>query len=266
MVVAIDTGRSTTKVCTKDGYFHFPSALGEWIDRTGNKETVYGDFDLEIEHEGKRYFGGTLAQYESDWDTTMHTETKNNIENLILVLTALHLTCDKSRVKVITGQPIKVHTDENKKLIKEMIAGKNTIILNGTKKEFYIEDVAVSCEGGVSAYSLQYLPRILRILDFGSATVNGATLIDGKYVKNQSKTLPFGLETTEEINEERMASKIISEYSRKWRANDDVVLVGGGGEKFLPYIKDYFKKSVLHTEPLYANAIGMYKVGVSIWQ
>jgi plasmid segregation protein ParM len=265
-IIAIDNGRAFNKVVTQAKTFSFPSVLGEWKDRSGFKETKFGDYDLEIEFSGKRWFGGTLAKYESTFQCTMHTETKDRMENLINILTGIHLATDSSNVRVITCQPIKVHNDENKQKIKEMLMGEKVITVNGRTKTFFIEDVLIACEGGVAAYSLQSYPKLLRLLDVGSATINAATLRDSKFVFNESLTLPFGLDTEEDVDLEKMASKIISECSKKWKPTNHVVLVGGGAEKLLPYIQDYFKKTSLHPNCQFANAQAMYKVGVSIWQ
>jgi len=263
MIIAIDSGRHSTKVCTQKGYFQFPSLLGEWHNRTGFRESVFGPYDLEIEYKGKRWFGGTLAENECDFAVTMHTETKDNIENLILILSALHLTTDERNVRVITGEPIKSHTDENKAILKRLIEGEHTIKINGVSKTFQILSALVACEAGVAAFSLSHIPPKLRVLDFGSATVNAASLVNGRYVKNQSFTLPFGLETNESTDVERMARRVISQLSRKWSQKDDLFVIGGGGEVFLPYVKEEFSKAQLHPLPQYANVIGMYKVACS---
>lgn len=264
---AIDNGRRWIKEYTNEGVKLIPSDLGEWHDRSGFKDTKYGDYDLEIMFNSQRYFGGNLAQYESTWKTTMHTQTKSNVENLINILTALHLSMDSGKVKIITCQPIRVHTEDNKKEIKEMLQGEKTITINGVTKTFEIEDVLVACEGGVAAYSLQSLPKQIKLIDLGSATVNFATIRDGKFIRNESDTLFFGMETQEEMNTERMAGRIISELSRRqWNPQDTVVLVGGGAEIFHSYIKKYFVKSQVHPNAIYANVIGMWKVGASQWQ
>jgi plasmid segregation protein ParM len=265
MIAAIDSGRNATKVCTQKGYFSFPSLLGEWHDRTGFRDYSYGPYDLEIEYKGQRFFGGTLAEYECDFATTMHTKTKDNTENLILVLSALFLTCEESGVRVIVGEPITSHTDQNKASLKRLIEGTHSIAINGTKKTFNILECLVSCEGGVSAYSLPQIPDKLRILDFGSSTVNAATLIHGKYVRNQSDTLPFGMETNANTDIERMARRVISQVARKWSTQDEIVVIGGAGEMFLPYVKEEFPQAKLHPQPTYANVIGMYKVACSKW-
>jgi plasmid segregation protein ParM len=264
---AIDNGRKWIKDYSIEGAKLIPSDLGEWHDRSGFRDTKYGEYDLEIIFDNQRFFGGSLAQYESTWKTTMHTQTKTNVENLINILTALHLSMDSGKVKIITCQPIKVHTEENKKEIREMLLGEKTITINQVTKTFQIEDVLVACEGGVAAYSLQSLPKQIRIIDLGSATVNFATINQGKFIRNESDTLFFGMETQEEINTERMAGRIISELSRRqWTPNDTVILVGGGAETFHPYIKKYFIKAQVHPNAIFANVIGMWKVGASQWQ
>ncbi len=264
----IDNGRNATKIYipSKNEAIKFPSILGEWKDRTGFRDLKYGNYDLEIEVDNQKYYGGNLAEYECTWGTTLHTKTKDNKENLINILTALHLTVPEGMVKVITCQPIKVHTDENKQKIKDMLIGKKSITINGITKTFNILDVAVACESGVAAYSLSQIPSSLRLLDFGSATVNIASLRNKKFIRNESDTLFFGLETEEDINEERMAKKVISHSSKKWNSNDQVVLVGGGASKFHPYIKEYFPNTQIHPNAEFANVIGMWKVACSIWQ
>jgi plasmid segregation protein ParM len=264
--IAIDNGRAFNKIATQSKTFSYPSVLGEWKDRSGFKETKFGEYDLEIEFESKRWFGGTLALNESTFQCTMHTETKDRLENLVNILTSIHLATEESNIRVITCQPIKVHTDENKRIIKEMLLGSKTITVNGITKTFNIEDVLIACEGGVAAYSLSSYPKLLRLIDVGSATINTATLRNDKFILNESSTLPFGLDTEEDIDLEKLASKVISECSKKWKPTNHVVLVGGGAEKLLPYIQDYFKKTTLHPHHQFANVMGMYKVGCSQWQ
>lgn len=266
MIYAIDPGRHMTKFCSSKGFSQFPSKLGEWYDRTGHRDIRYGEFDFEIEYKGEKWFGGTLAEYACDLATTIHADNaKTRIENLVLILTCLHSIANEKNIRVITCQPIIDHTDENKRRIKQMLEGTHKITINDIPKTLNIVEAAVACEGGVAAYSLNQFFKVLRILDFGSATINAATLIDGKFIPNQSGTLRFGFETSGTIDFKRMAAKT-NELTRKWNRNDELVLLGGGAGEMFPYIKEDFHKTILHPQAQYANVLGLWKVANSIWQ
>jgi plasmid segregation protein ParM len=101
----------------------------------------------------------------------------------------------------------------------------------------------------------------VRVIDAGSRTVNYVTLKDKRYVDRDSGTLPFGFGTTISGDLRQMAARIAGELGRKWRETDAVLVAGGRAEELAKELKQYFPQTETFTNPLFANAIGYYRIG-----
>lgn len=260
MVVSVDCGRSGVKVVTAAKYFSFPSYIGEWRER--RLVSDHGD-SIEMEYQSERYFVGTLAKYESEFARSMMTDSKAHEDTLLLILTALHLAGAIGDVKVITGVPVVQHTDEEKRRLKALLQGLHRVKVNRQEREINIVRVEVAIEGGAAFWANPMLGTV-RILDAGSKTINYVTMQDKRYIDRESGTLPFGFDTNKSNDTKQICNRIVGEVSKKWRADDKLLLVGGKAKELHQYLSPYFKNLELAPNYLFANARGFYKIGAAL--
>ena len=257
MIVGLDIGRSSVKVYTAEKMDQFPSYIGEWRKR---KLATEQKDDIEVEFQGEKYFAGALAQNESEFARSMMTEEKAHADTLLLALIALHRVTTEANI--ITGLPVYMHDQERKNALKQLLRGNGRwdITVNGVKKTISIPRIEVAVEGGAAFWSS---PRdgLVRVIDAGSRTVNYVTLKDKRYVDRDSGTLPFGFGTTISGDLRQMAARIAGELGRKWRETDAVMVCGGRAEELAQELKLYFTGAECFTNPLFANAIGYYRIG-----
>ena len=257
MIVGLDIGRSSVKVYTAEKMDQFPSYIGEWRKR---KLATEQKDDIEVEFQGEKYFAGALAQNESEFARSMMTEEKAHADTLLLALIALHRVTTEANI--ITGLPVYMHDQERKNALKQLLRGNGRwdITVNGVKKTISIPRIEVAVEGGAAFWSS---PRdgLVRVIDAGSRTVNYVTLKDKRYVDRDSGTLPFGFGTTISGDLRQMAARIAGELGRKWRETDAVMVCGGRAEELAQELKLYFPGAECFTNPLFANAIGYYRIG-----
>lgn len=278
MIIGLDGGNNAIKVFGEKGEMMFPSALGEFRER--KLTDSFSKDDMMFEFRGKKGFAGTLAQYESEFSASMIGDSKAHEELLIRVLLALHRYDDETNFNIVVGQPISKHTEKEKQKMKNMLEGSHEFILNNVKKVINILTVAVAAEGG-SAFWANPKKGKIRLLDFGSGTVNGATLIDGRYIDRDSFTLKYGLNTIISEDVASMARAVSVQALKKWDNDDEVYVVGGGAEQMLQYLFEYFPQVQLlkpkvqikkgssiqmnFLSPIFANAVGFYTIGKKVF-
>lgn len=285
-IVGIDGGNNAVKVFGEMGEMMFSSSLGEYRERK-LKDSFTKD-DMIFEFRGKKGFAGTLAEYESEFSASMIGDSKAHEELLIRVLLALHRYSEDTDFKIVVGQPISKHTDKEKQKMKNMLEGSHEFTLNDSTKTINIHEVAIAAEGG-SAFWANPKRGKIRILDFGSGTVNAATLIDGRYVDRDSFTLKYGLNTINSTDFASMSRAVSVQALRKWDNDDEVFLVGGGADMMLTHILEYFPQAQLmkpkvevadttvkimgatamkttFLSPIYANAVGFYNIGKKVFK
>lgn len=271
MIVGIDAGNNEVKVAGPLGIDRFPSAIGEYRER--NIKEIHGKDDIIFEYQGRKGFAGSLALAESEFSGSIMGDSKAHKDAKLRVLIALHrYSQTTNNFQLVVGQPICKHSDKEKQTIKEMVTGYHEITVNGIRKAFMISNVEVAAEGGTAFWS-NPTGGLIRIIDVGSGTVNCATLLNKRYIDKDSFTLAFGMNTIRTLDLSEMARGIVTQTSKKWDMNDQVFLVGGAAKLLLPHIQKFYKFTSLLTpvfegkeqEPIFANAIGFYKVGTAIY-
>lgn len=272
-IVGVDGGNYEVKAISESGADKFPSDLGEYRER--NLKQKFTDNDMVVEYRGQKFFAGSLAKYESEFNGTMMGATKAHDDAKIRVLIALHRQ-NHDCFSIIVGQPIGQHNEQEKQAIKTMLRGWQDIHINGKKQKFYIERVEIAAEGGAAFWAS---PRdgLVRVIDIGSGTVNLATLDDKRYVDRDSLTMMLGANTTKSQNLEAMARTIAAEALKKWSKDDVVFLAGGPAQSFYPYLLSYFPGTEvlkphiiaagqrMQLPPTFANACGFYRIGVNVF-
>lgn len=260
MLVAVDCGRSFVKVMTDKGAFMFPSKISAWRKRNYRQEL---DGDIELAYMGKRWFVGNLAEREGEFTRQAMQDTKAVEETLILTLTAIHLTGVTREVILVTGLPIENYTEHERIAIKEMLEGTHELSVNGQPSKIKVKKVYTTIEGGGAFFSS---PRsgLVRIIDVGAKTTNYATFKEKIFIDRESGTLPVGWETVRETNPREMADMIAGTVSKKWNADDVVVLIGGMATKLEPHIQEHFRYAFAMKNPQTANVRGYFEIGKAL--
>lgn len=283
MKLGIDGGNDNVKIFGEFGEMKFPSVLGEYRER--KLEQTFTDDDMMYEFKEKKGFAGTLAQFESQFPTSFMGDSKAHDDFLIRVLLGIHRYTREEMnpvVQIIVGQPISKMTLNEKKKMKNLLLGTHFITVNGIPKTITIEKAEISAEGGGAFWSS---PKqgLVRILDIGSGTVNGATLHDGRYIDKDSFTIKEGLQTmlTDEID--GLVRTIAARAKRQWNVDDTVLLCGGGADRVLGSLREYFPSAdllrpkvqlkekegngfkLVSLPPIYANAVGFYHIAKKVF-
>lgn len=268
MVAPIDGGNFDVKFINRFGVQKYCSDIGEYRERKGER-SMFSQYDMEFEYNGRKGFAGPLAKYESEFVGTMKGDTKAHDDAKLRILLSLHQHFDYDVLNIVVGQPIIKHTAEEREKIVHMLQGTHTLTVNNVKRTFLIENVSVATEGA-SALLAKPEKGLIRIIDIGSGTINMATMNDFNFIDRDSTTLTLGLETLKTRNYDELARSIENKaHDNRWSRSDQVRLVGGGAESMLPYIQKRFPNTkVLYPEylgkrydPEYANVIGYQKIG-----
>ncbi|MFS1514852.1 ParM/StbA family protein [Chengkuizengella sp. SCS-71B] len=260
-VIGLDIGRSYVKSYTGTKIFHFPGIIGEWRER--KLITDYGENAIECRFNNERFFIGTLAQNESDFCRNMMTENKSHDDARLLALISIHKAALSENITVVTGLPVAQHNESNKKELRDLLTGYWEIEVNGIQRNFHISKVKVAVEGGAAFWSS---PKdgLIRVIDGGSKTINYVTMVNRRYVDRESGSLPFGFGTNKSDNHKELANRIAGEVSKKWGDYDEIWVVGGCARELAGLLQPYFPNSKSLQNPLYANAIGYYRIGKSV--
>lgn len=259
-LVAVDTGRSGTKVVADGVREYFPSVLGEY--RELRLERKMSRTDRIVEYKGQRYYVGDVARDESVSGAQLMTASKAHMDTKILALTALHLVVDDgAAVFVVTGEPIDNHREGEKLKMKQLLLGTHEIMVNGVTKCFNVVRVEIAAEGATAAWALRRSGRY-HLIDAGSRTVNYATMERGRWIDRLSGSMDFGLETVQNISLSMFARMVVAELSKKVGSLSPIVLTGGKAELLQDYVAQYTDQVETHHDPLYANAQSFYELGV----
>ncbi|KYD30044.1 ParM/StbA family protein [Geobacillus sp. B4113_201601] len=274
MILGIDAGNEKTKVVTEKGVFLFESSMGEYRERKLIQR--FGEDDMIFEYEGRKWFAGTIAQYECEFGGTRKGDSKAHEEAKLRILLAIHRYSNETVNDIVVGQPISTHSESEKIKIKDMLKGTHFLKVdygNGfLEKKIVIRNVEVAAEGS-SAILSHPQKNLVRIIDIGSGTVNFATILNMRYIDRDSFTERFGLATVRTNDLEAIARRIANVALAKWNEHDYVLLCGGGAKPLYPYLKQYFSNSNLllpihnnqYHEPTFANAIGFYRIGEMLY-
>jgi plasmid segregation protein ParM len=276
MRLGIDAGNYKVKVAGEFGLMDFISAIGE--SRQINLQQIHGQDDMYFEYQGETGFAGSLALYESEFGGSIMGDTKAHIDTKLRVLIGIHryitlYQIEEKEFDIVLGQPISKHNHNEKTKIKEMIKGWHTIVVNGVEKSFHIRNIEVAAEG-VSAFFSNPTNGLVRILDVGSGTVNYSSVLEGRFLDKDSGTLPFGVNTNKTHNLQALSRGIATHVLKKWSPQDKTFVVGGISEQILPHLKGYFSNIDIlrpiynqqYVNPIYANAVAFYIVGVNIYE
>lgn len=268
MILGIDAGGYETKVCTANGSYKFLSTIGEYRDRKWNDS--FSKDDMIWEYEGEKGFAGSLAFFESDFGGNIRGNSKFHKDAKIRILLAVYRFGSFNN-KIIVGQPIDTHVEDEKQGIREMLLGSHAVSINGRTKEFSIDRIEIAPEGPSGALSQTMPEGLVRIIDIGSGTTNYASLHNYRRIDKGSFTDMTGMETTKTKDPEKMALKIYRTISSYWDKNDTIFISGGGAVKVFDHLIQYLPNCQLirpcisdkngqltSLTPEFANAAGFY--------
>jgi plasmid segregation protein ParM len=259
-LVAVDSGRSGTKVVTEGVRDVFPSVLGEY--RELRLERKMKRTDMVVEYAGQRYYVGDVARDESVSGAQLMIATKAHLDTKIFTLAALHRVLPTgSAVFLVVGEPIANHTAGEKLRMKQLLLGTHTISVDGEPKTFDVVRVEIAAEGATAGWALRR-PGRYHLVDAGSRTVNFATMDGGRWIDKLSGSLDFGLETVQNISLSMFARMTVAELSRRVGTLAPIVLTGGKAEALVEYFAQYTADVEAHPDPLFANAQAFYELGV----
>jgi plasmid segregation protein ParM len=271
-IVGVDWGNNEVDVSSSQGLDQFSSSIGEYRER--NIKEVHGKDDIVFEYQGRKGFAGTLALAESEFSGSLMGDSKAHEDAKLRTLIALYRQCKmENEFKIVVGQPISKHTEDEKKRIKKMLIGTHDITINGNRKIFTIKSVEIAAEGG-AAFWAKPKDGLVRIIDVGSGTVNCASFIQKRFIDKDSFTLTYGMNTVKTNDVSEMARGIATQTSKKWNKNDFIWIVGGAAEILTPYIKNFYPNAQTmyptfqgrEVHPVFANAIGFFNIGTAIYE
>lgn len=264
--VGADIGKALVKLTTRKGgqiiTEVFPSIIyPHWDIKLRNHSRRY---DFLIDYKGNKYIGGTLGEDEGTVDLFNSDMSKNHDETLIALLTGLTLFNEKF-FNVVFGTPIDLHTDEERNKLLDRIRGMHEITVNGQKHIIGISNVKLGPEGA-SSFHVNPSNNLVRIIDFGSTTVNYATIKNKRYISKESGTKPYGMMNTKNTSIEHIAHAVVNQLKGIWQKGDEVHLVGGGALEAKPIVEQYFSNVQVPSNYLTITSEGFHRLGESIWQ
>jgi len=267
-ILPIDTGRFSTKLHTKQ---LFPSVVGDWHERNLSNT---GDYEVTINN--KKYFVGELANSESYSPREMSTSSKIHEETRVLFLTGLCINATEESPIIITGVPVVDFNKETKEKMQDLLYGEYDVKVNDKYIHLNINNITLVPEGGASFwYMISQNPELeygkKRIIDLGSRTVNFCTINGKQYINKDSDTLNYGTIKLKDnkITPEQLARQIVADLSQRWMNydadNDSIILTGGGSLLLEKYLQPHFKNCKTVDNPVYANVLGYFRMGVETW-
>lgn len=258
-VVGVDIGRSFGKVFHQNGYFSFPSNLGELRDFEFTDEM--GNDDIVGEYRGRKFTAGSIIR-ESDFNTPLMTVNKVHEDTLILTLIALHKAFKSSEIGLVTNLPINTHAKDKGRL-KALVKGFHEITINGVAKSFNIHCEVAPEGSGVFKYAGK---EIIHGLNIGSRTVNAITFQEGMKIGRLSDTFDFGMETQKSNSIKAMAREIAALISRmKWHEDEPIYLCGGGASVISTELMRYFSQVRLTPNPIYTDVEAFYLIAREVY-
>ncbi|QQE81530.1 ParM/StbA family protein [Alicyclobacillus sp. SO9] len=259
-LIAVDSGRSSTKVVTDGARDWFPSILGEYRDL--KLERKMQRTDLVVGYAGQRYYVGDVAKDESVSGAQLMISSKAHMDTKIFVLTALHRVLpNKSAVFLVTGEPISNHQAGEKLRMKQLLLGSHEIAVNGETKQFDIVRCEVAAECATAGWAMRR-PGRYHIVDCGSRTVNFATMENGRWIDRVSGSLDYGLETVQNISLSMFSRMTVAELSRRLGTLAPIVLIGGKASQLQEYFQQYTSDVEADEDAYYRNAQAFYELGV----
>lgn len=259
IIVGADIGKYQTRIV--DGpmtMLNFPSRIIRY-----NDSSIFHDLgkkDFMIEYKNESFFIGEFAKREGKVHIQYRDTSKVHFTTLLNLLCGLYCLPD-DRYKIVINTPIGNKGSKEVNNLKELVAGKHNVTINGKKRTIYIEDVGVWVEGAAGFFS-QPMEGIIQGFDFGSTTTNKFYFEDKYFINSKSDTTPYGIENSNEIvdSPEEFMEALNAQQSHIFKRDNKTMVMGGGSDLMIEHVKKFYPKAFIVNDPIFATAIGLYRL------
>jgi len=272
-IISADMGRSESKFFSLGKKLKFKSIIGDWHERNLSSG---GNYDVKIDFGNgfEKYFIGDLAVSESYLPRSMATESKIHEESKILFICGTSLLIQEPDIIISTGLPVNLFKPSIRDELVNLLQGDYIVEFENCKpKQIHIDQISVSPEGaGTYFYELKKNPELkqgkVRILNFGSRTINYLCIESGNFINRSSGTLNYGsiLLNNSNMSPKEYCRRILGDLSVKWNdydENETVLMSGGGIINLQPFIQKHFKKTIISDEPIFSDCLGLHEIATT---
>lgn len=285
-IYGIDNGYANTKLYGNTQII-FPSRIEPTTEDSAT-----------LEHDGIRYKIGTGTE-------DIEINKTNSLVHKICTYTAIcRATECGTSVRLVLGLPLSHYRNKGaREAFKEYICKPSIVRYNNQLRTISIRQAIVFPQGASALYAdhpEQYKGRLVAVLDIGGLTINGCIFEDLQPIPESMTTINAGiiilqnkiksalnerlylnvqdyeiphLMQSQEHNEiiKEVADKhfegVKAELRKKnWSIETlDMLGVGGGVLTARGALQKHFPRMKVSEEPIFANAKGLYQIGVSLW-
>ena len=287
MILGIDVGNYSLK-----------SNTGINVKSLVSKEENILGSGLVLEMDDNKFVIG-----EGNFETELNKSSKENF--LPLLYTGIALSSEDDFNSVVCGLPINQYKDNYKYLEDLISKNKiKKLKLNGKERTIVIENFKVYPEGIGAYYNLNINEDVI-LIDIGGRTTDIAYIADNKHQKsstvavgtlniyksiadtvNSKYSLDLALKDIDRIIDrgnltidgEKLNLNFITEILKtnfmkikedldfKFNVRTEkIILVGGGSKLFGKAFMNRYSNCNIADDPIYSNAKGFEKVGISLW-
>lgn len=270
-IIAIDNGGHETKILSEsmESPVVIPSEKTVGFERLKLGSGI-GRNDFHVKWNDEWFFCGGLVRQNKKVKITGHEMTKDDDFFILSILLAIFLHGYKNN-QVVTSCPISEYNQETEEILKEKLLGEHTLTVNGETKTFDIDDVLLGAETA-SAFWLNQPHQLVRWIDIGSRTVGYATTMvednEAHFIETESGTIDqMGLEATVIDNPKSYARSIAAELNKVWKRNDEMYIIGGGGEdeEIVTAFQNLYPNLRVHERPQLAQVKGLLEFGKQVF-
>lgn len=186
VIIGGDFGNSETTVTVRTARgvscLTFPSYIGRGshsellrVRHGAGREGRLDEDEYTLHHQGGDLFVGRLALEDARGATTGRGDPARywNGHTLRLLLTACgRLFKGDVRVRLITGLPVKVWSEETKRKVQQSLVGEHTYLFAGKERRTIVEAVGVLMEGAAVLHDVATEPVEQGVIDVGGGSTD----------------------------------------------------------------------------------------------
>jgi hypothetical protein len=186
VIIGGDFGNSETTAAVRTARgvscLTFPSYIGRGsyhellrVRRGAGRDGTLDDDEYTLHHQGADLFVGRLALEDAKGATTGRGDPARywNGHTLRLLLTACaRLFKGDVRVKLITGLPVKVWSEETKQRVQRSLIGDHSFLFRGKERRVIIDSVGVLMEGAAVLHDVAIEPVDQGVIDVGGGSTD----------------------------------------------------------------------------------------------